>query len=90
MVHRVDLSDNRRTAESVLGIEADEIPDLIVELAKSKRLSVVIGNLNRLMLTMSLVGALCVILALSPTEPVLNRGRLFGSEEEEEHEMQSG
>jgi len=49
MVHRVDLSDNRRTAESVLGIEADEIPDLRVELAKSKRLSVVIGNLNRLM-----------------------------------------
>jgi hypothetical protein len=33
----------------VLGIEADEIPDVIVELAKLKRLSVVIGDLNRLM-----------------------------------------
>jgi len=39
---------------------------------------------------MSLVGALCVILALSPTEPALNRGRLIGSEAEEERETQSG
>ena len=39
---------------------------------------------------MSLLGALCVILAFSVTEPVLNRGHLFGSEAGEEHEMQSG
>jgi hypothetical protein len=48
-VHRIDVSDDRRTAESVLAIEADEIPDVVAELAKSKRLSVVMGNLNRLM-----------------------------------------
>jgi len=33
----------------VLAIEVNKIPDIVVELAKSKRLSVVIGNLNRLM-----------------------------------------
>ena len=43
-VRRIDVNDDRRTAESVLGIEAD-----IVKLAKSRRLSVVMGNLNRLM-----------------------------------------
>jgi len=48
-VHRVDVSHDHRTAESVLGIEANEIPDVVVELARSKRLSVVIGNLHRLM-----------------------------------------
>jgi hypothetical protein len=48
-VHRNDVSDDRRTAESVLAIEADEFPDVVAELAKSKRLSVVMGNLNRLM-----------------------------------------
>jgi hypothetical protein len=48
-VHRIDDSDDRRTAESVLGIEADEIPGVVVALTKSKRLSVVIGNLNRLL-----------------------------------------
>jgi len=44
----VDVSEDRRTAEAVLDIKADEIPDAIVELAKSKRLTMVIRNLNRL------------------------------------------
>jgi len=47
-VHRVDISDDRRTAESVLSIQAHEIPDVLAALAKSKRLSIVVGNLNRL------------------------------------------
>jgi hypothetical protein len=37
--HRIDVSDDRRTAESVLAIEPDEIRDVFVELAKVKRLS---------------------------------------------------
>jgi hypothetical protein len=49
LVHRIDVSHDRRTAESVLGIEAGEIPGVVAELTKAKRLSVVIGNLNRLM-----------------------------------------
>ena len=49
VVHRIDVSDDRRTAESLLAIEAPEIPDLVVKLAKAKRLSIVMGNLNRLM-----------------------------------------
>jgi hypothetical protein len=48
-VHRIDVSDDRRTAESVLAIESNKIPELLAELAKSKRLSIVMGNLNRLM-----------------------------------------
>jgi len=48
-VHRIDVSDDRRTAESELAIEAQEIPDVLVELTKSKRLSIVMGSLNRLM-----------------------------------------
>jgi len=48
-VHRIDVSDDRRTAESVLAIEVEEISDVVVELAKSKRLSIVMGNLDRLM-----------------------------------------
>ena len=48
-MHRIDVSDDRRTAESLLAIEAQEIPDLVVKLAKAKRLSIVMGNLNRLM-----------------------------------------
>ena len=47
LMRRVDLSDNRRTAESVLAIKSDEIPDVITELAKAKRLSTVMRNLNR-------------------------------------------
>ena len=46
---RVDVSNDRRTAESVLDIEAHEIPVVIAELTKSKRLSIVMRNLNRLM-----------------------------------------
>ena len=48
-MHRIDVTDDRRTAESLLAIEAPEIPDLVVKLAKAKRLSIVMGNLNRLM-----------------------------------------
>jgi len=48
-VHRVDISDDRRTAESLLSIQAHEIPDVLAELAKSKRLSTVMRNLNRLL-----------------------------------------
>ena len=48
-VHRIDVSDHRRTAESVLAIEPHEIRDVIAELAKVKRLSIVMRNLNRLM-----------------------------------------
>ena len=48
-VHRVDVSDDRRTAESLLSIQAHEVPDVLMELAKSKRLSIVMGNLNRLL-----------------------------------------
>ena len=48
-MHRIDVSDNRRTAKSVLAIEAHEIPGVVVELTKSKRLSIVMGNLNCLL-----------------------------------------
>jgi hypothetical protein len=47
-VLRIDLSDDRRTAESVLAIEPDEIRDVLAELAKVKQLSIVMRNLNRL------------------------------------------
>jgi hypothetical protein len=47
-VLRIDLSDDRRTAESVLAIAPDEIRDALAELAKAKRLSIVMRNLNRL------------------------------------------
>jgi hypothetical protein len=48
-VCRLDGSDDRRTAESVLDIEHREIPDVIVKLMKAKRLSGVIRSLNRLL-----------------------------------------
>jgi hypothetical protein len=48
-VQRIEVSDDRRTAESLLAIDAQEIPELIIELAKSKRLSIVMRNLNRLL-----------------------------------------
>ena len=48
-MHRIDLSDDRRTAESLLSIQALEIPDVLVALTKSKRLSTVMRNLNRLL-----------------------------------------
>ena len=48
-MQRIDVSDDRRTAESLLAIEAQEIPELVVELARSKRLSIIMRNLNRLM-----------------------------------------
>jgi hypothetical protein len=47
-VYRIVVSDDRRTAESVLAIESDEISDVVLQLAKAKRLSIVMGNLNRL------------------------------------------
>jgi hypothetical protein len=47
-VHHIDVSEDRRTAKSLLA-DADEIPDVVVELAKSKRLSIVMGKLNRLL-----------------------------------------
>ena len=50
MVHRVDVSNDRRLAESLLDIEADEIPDVISELARANRLSIVMQSLNRLLL----------------------------------------
>jgi len=48
-VQRIDISDDHRTAESLLAIEVHEIPEIVIELAKSKRLSIVMRNLNRLM-----------------------------------------
>jgi hypothetical protein len=36
-------------AEDLLTIVTDEIPDLVVEQAKSKRLSIVVRSLNRLL-----------------------------------------
>jgi hypothetical protein len=48
-VQRVDVSDERRTTESLLAIDAHEIPERVIELAKSKRLSIVMRNLNRLL-----------------------------------------
>ena len=48
-MQRIDVSDDRRTAESLLAIEAQEIPELVIELARSKRLSIIMRNLNRLM-----------------------------------------
>jgi hypothetical protein len=45
----IDVSDDRRTAEDLLTIVTDEIPDLVVEQAKSKRLSIVVRSLNRLL-----------------------------------------
>ena len=47
-LRKVEVSIDRRTAEGLLDIKADEIPDAIVALAKSKRLSIVMRNLNRL------------------------------------------
>lgn len=47
-MHRIDFSDDRKTAESVLAIESSKIPDLIAKLTKAKHLSIVMGNLNRL------------------------------------------
>jgi len=48
-VHCIDVGDDRRTAERVLAIEPHEIRDVIAELAKVKRFSIVMRNLNRLM-----------------------------------------
>jgi hypothetical protein len=45
----VDVSDRRRTAESLLAIEAHEIPHVITKLVKAKKLSIVMRNLNYLM-----------------------------------------
>lgn len=47
-MHRIDVSDDRRTAESLLAIAAGDIPNVVVELVKAKRLSIVMENLNRL------------------------------------------
>ena len=47
-MHCIDVGDDRRTAESVLAIEPHEIRDVIAELAKVKRFSIVMRNLNRL------------------------------------------
>ena len=49
-MHRIDVSNDRRTAESLLAIAASEVPDVVVELVKAKRLSTVMENLNRLVL----------------------------------------
>jgi hypothetical protein len=60
-------------------IDVDEIPDLVVELAMSKRLSIVVRNLNRLLrdpTDQELVGALCVTLTFSTTEQALYRRQL--------------
>jgi hypothetical protein len=46
----VDVSDDRRAAESVLSIETCEIPNIIIKLARAKRLSVVMRRLNRLLM----------------------------------------
>jgi hypothetical protein len=35
-MQRIDFSDDRRTAESLLSIETFEIPNVVFELAKSK------------------------------------------------------
>jgi hypothetical protein len=48
VLRNVDVSKDRRTAESLLDIEVEEIPDVIVDLVQSKRLSIVMRNLNRL------------------------------------------
>ena len=47
VLRNVDISKDRRTAESLPDIEAVEIPDVIVDLVQSKRLSIVMRNLNR-------------------------------------------
>jgi hypothetical protein len=44
----IDITDDRRTAQSLLAVEAGEIPGVVTGLAKSKRLSTVMRNLNRL------------------------------------------
>ena len=49
VVPKIDVSDDRKTAEGVLAVDPSKIPDLLAELTKSKRLSIVMGNLNRLM-----------------------------------------
>ena len=46
---QVDLADPRRTAETVLALDSGDIPDVVAKLAKSRRLSITIRNLNRLM-----------------------------------------
>ena len=50
VVHRVDVSDDRRTAVSLFDVDGDEIPDVITELARANRLSIVMKSLNRLLL----------------------------------------
>jgi len=47
-MHRIDVSDDRRTAKSVLALGPGEVRDVLAELAKVKRLSIVVRNLNRL------------------------------------------
>ena len=46
----VDATNDRRTAESVLDIKPGAVPDAVIGLARSKRLSTVMRSLNRLVL----------------------------------------
>jgi hypothetical protein len=46
----IDATNDRRTAETVLDINAGAVPDAIISLAESKRLSTVMRSLNRLVM----------------------------------------
>jgi len=43
----IDTTDKRRTAESLLEVEREDVPELISRLAKEKRLSTTVRNLHR-------------------------------------------
>jgi hypothetical protein len=44
----IDVSDGRRTAESVLSVKPEDVPGVISGLMKSKRLTIAMRNLNQL------------------------------------------
>jgi hypothetical protein len=47
-MRQIDITDERRTAETILAIPSEEIPSVVSNLTKAKRLSAAVKNLNRL------------------------------------------
>lgn len=45
---RIDLSDGQRTAESVLAVPRENIPDVVGRLLRERRLSSAVESLNEL------------------------------------------
>ena len=47
-MRHIDLSDGRRTAESVLAVSREHIPDVIADLLRARRFSAAVHKLNGL------------------------------------------